>query len=338
MRRRFITLIANQGPSDTTAPTCVITSAAATVIAAAFTCTFTFSEDVQNFALGDITVSNGTAGTFNTVSASVYTAVITPTATGTVTVDVQAGVCTDLASNPNEASNTFSILYVAAHAWYDFADISTLFQDAARTTPVTADADPIGGVADKSGSGKHAAPTLTLYKPTYKVNRQNGKSAALGDGSEDDLTATLTASTAWTIICVAKNISTIQANGRSWSLGGATVANLFEYGAGTPANGWAFYNPVVEMGVTSRTTAIVTVKLTDNTQGNWKINNGSWSANFNPADFDAVTAFYLFWDNSGGANGHSNSDMYEIFAFRSALSDAAVSAIISYLNTKWVVF
>lgn len=41
-------------------------------------------------------------------------------------------------------------------AWYDPSDFSTLFQDAAGTTPVTAVGQPVGRILDKSGRGNHA--------------------------------------------------------------------------------------------------------------------------------------------------------------------------------------
>jgi hypothetical protein len=70
--------------------------------------TFTFSETVTGFAVGDITVGNGTAGNF-AGSGKTYTADITPAAGGAVTVDVAAGVCVDLAGNPNTAATQFSV-------------------------------------------------------------------------------------------------------------------------------------------------------------------------------------------------------------------------------------
>jgi len=61
-------------------------------------------ENVTGFVVGDISVTNGTAGTFTPVSGSVYTFVVTPTAAGLVTVNVPAAVCTDTATNPNTAA------------------------------------------------------------------------------------------------------------------------------------------------------------------------------------------------------------------------------------------
>jgi hypothetical protein len=95
--------------NDETAPTVVITSDAADPQSGAFTATFTFSEDVTGFELADIAVGNGAASNFQTTSAAVYTATITPSADGAVTVDVGAGIATDAATNTNTAASQLSV-------------------------------------------------------------------------------------------------------------------------------------------------------------------------------------------------------------------------------------
>lgn len=93
---------------DGIAPTVAITSSADRTIGA-FTATFTFSEDVTGFAQEDITVGNGAASNFQTTSAKVYTATITPAADGAVTVDVTADKATDGAGNNNTAATQLSV-------------------------------------------------------------------------------------------------------------------------------------------------------------------------------------------------------------------------------------
>lgn len=50
--------------------------------------------------------------------------------------------------------------------YYDPSDLTTLFQDAAGTTPVTAPGQPVGLVLDKSGRGNHASQPTAAARPT----------------------------------------------------------------------------------------------------------------------------------------------------------------------------
>ncbi len=72
--------------------------------------TITFNEVVTGFALNDISVGNGSAGNLqNTTTGQVWTAEITPSSDGTITVDIAAGAAKDLATNLSTAAPTFSI-------------------------------------------------------------------------------------------------------------------------------------------------------------------------------------------------------------------------------------
>jgi len=54
--------------------------------------------------------------------------------------------------------------------WFDPSDVSTLFQDAAGTIPVTADGDPAGRMLDQSGNGNHAIQTVSGSRPVYRTD------------------------------------------------------------------------------------------------------------------------------------------------------------------------
>jgi hypothetical protein len=56
--------------------------------------------------------------------------------------------------------------------WFDPTDISTLFQDAAGTTPVTAYGQKVGKILDKSGNGNHATQSNAAFQPTYQIDNE----------------------------------------------------------------------------------------------------------------------------------------------------------------------
>lgn len=74
-------------------------------------------------------------------------------------------------------------------AWYDANDITTLFQDSAGTTPVTADNDPVGKMNDKSGNARHLLQATAGFRPLYKTAVVGSKAALRLDGVDDLMTA-----------------------------------------------------------------------------------------------------------------------------------------------------
>lgn len=53
--------------------------------------------------------------------------------------------------------------------WYDPSDLSTMYQDAAGTTPVTGMEQPVGRILDKSGRGNHATQTTATSRPVLSA-------------------------------------------------------------------------------------------------------------------------------------------------------------------------
>lgn len=120
---------------------------------------FTYAVDYlpQGLALNGATVS----GTPNTVQDFVSHFTVTDangrTATSTLLWNIVA--------NPIE---TLFQTLGAQGAYYDPSDFSTLFQDAAGTTPVTAVGQPVGLMKDKSGNGNDITQGTTASCPTLQ--------------------------------------------------------------------------------------------------------------------------------------------------------------------------
>lgn len=70
--------------------------------------------------------------------------------------------------------------------WLDPSDFSTLFQDAAGTTPVTAVGQPVGKILDKSGRGNHATQATGASRPTLQQD-SNGLYYLSFDGTDDGM-------------------------------------------------------------------------------------------------------------------------------------------------------
>ena len=95
-------------PADTTHPTVSI-NVPSSVQNGAFSVTITFSESVTGFSAGDITLTGVTATAMLTGSGTTYTATITPTTQGNLTIQVPDGVAQDEAGNRNIASEAYTV-------------------------------------------------------------------------------------------------------------------------------------------------------------------------------------------------------------------------------------
>lgn len=126
----------------------------------------------------------------------------------------------------------------AAGAWYDPSDVGTLFQDAAGTTPVTSDGDPVGLMLDKSGHGNDVSQSTTASKPTY---RTDGVLHWLEfDGVDDYLVAIYPTAQPFTQVVAVGDVTT---NGTGNTLIGGGTGNdslIYDY-ASSPAGELALF-------------------------------------------------------------------------------------------------
>lgn len=76
--------------------------------------TITFSEEVSGFTSSDLAVSNGVAGTA-VGSGTTYTVDVTPTASGTLRIDLAANQAKDGAGNGNVAAEQLAIVFTPAN-------------------------------------------------------------------------------------------------------------------------------------------------------------------------------------------------------------------------------
>jgi len=84
--------------------------------------------------------------------------------------------------------------------WLDPSDLTTLFQDAAGTTPVTTAGQSVALIRDKSGKGNHGLQAVVARRPIYRVD-EAGNGYLEGDGIDDNIIGTMTVpfGPGWTI-------------------------------------------------------------------------------------------------------------------------------------------
>lgn len=216
---------------------------------------------------------------------------------------------------------------------YDFSDITTLWQDSARTIPVTANNDPIGACDDKSGLGRHIIQATAGSRPTYKTNIQNGLSVGSFDGSADNLA--LTGGTSfgqplW-IFAVAKSDDSGgtanhpligDSNNRGILLfdNGASNSIRIPFGANLTSATLLDTNWHLHSIKARGTSSLIRLDGLPDTSGNAGTNN--FTTEIHVGSNAGVT---LFWDGYIG----------EILFYRADLSDATRDAIEAYLIDKW---
>ena len=107
-----VSIIQRQQVTDTVLPSVSI-SVPEDVQNSTFDATITFSEVVSGFEQTDVSLSGTATATITgwaaDINNGVYTALITPTTSGTVIIDVAASVATDAANNDNTAATTQTV-------------------------------------------------------------------------------------------------------------------------------------------------------------------------------------------------------------------------------------
>ena len=114
-----------------------------------------------------------------------------------------------------------------AYLWYDFSDIATLWQDTARTSPITADGQGIQGVTNKGSAANHlseaATPPLYSTSPTVSFSGRsvasfpNGANKRIGTGSTFVTYGNGTNSGACTTMVVMCHTVAFGAEGGAWN-------------------------------------------------------------------------------------------------------------------------
>lgn len=238
---------------------------------------------------------------------------------------------------------TFNPLSLSPTAWYDDLDISTLFQDSALTTPVTANNDPVGGRKDKSGNGWHATQATSGLRGQYHASALNGKPGVKQDGTDDFWTlASLGIPAATMQIC------TLYAVISGYS--GTDPMGVFGMDGGGAGNLGAYYYRInasksnilkaFDSNIGSGTNNAVNLEVVTYSSPNavfrsQRAANGSVSVAKTFTNQTDILGAQRDTTGPGTANEYFNGYIHELIVYPSVHSAGTITTIENYLWNKW---
>ena len=220
--------------------------------------------------------------------------------------------------------------------WLDFSDITTLYQDSSKTTPVTSDGDVIGCATDKSSSGDDATQSTTAAKPLYKTNIQNSLACAYFDGSDDFLGMTGTAISDHSVFVVTKRTGTTTEYYTTAISNDANTYFLYTRESSLKRQ-YFVYQGTSQLYDDPTTTLIERLycQVVSGTSAKFYIDSVE-------RDSDSVTNTSHTWQRIGIRETDSvypwKGYILEILIYDNAVSDADRALIETWINDKWSIY
>jgi len=228
-------------------------------------------------------------------------------------------------------------------AWYDAADLSTLYQDSAGTTPVTAAGQPIGLWKDKSGATADASQAGAGNRPTYTQSGIGGNPVLTFDGNTQWIVSAFnpnyTVVPNMSMFLVYQKVSDTGSDGLyGHDNGGWDRLQLLNFPANAPeANG------ISDGGGTTPTPGVITtnpilytaVMRNGVANGSNVYINGALDATFTENHGNTGQTSLTFGAISTGGAYPSNVKIGEILLYPTNVSPATRAAVEAYLLSRW---
>lgn len=220
--------------------------------------------------------------------------------------------------------------------WYDSADTDTLSQNSDGTGEVSAGSQ-VGYWADKSTTGAHVTQAVAANRPTLTAEAVNGRTALVFDGSNDNLShssytaqnnlAGLTRVIVWGTQFAAMAGRVFDGGSdQVFTLSGGYIssyaASLSGVRAAATAAPVAVYASVFDGGGPSMSLYINGTQPVQSTIGTLPATTGGGTPT-------------LHIGSNIGANLFTSGPVAEYIVFARALTAGELSAVTSYLMTKW---
>ncbi len=204
----------------------------------------------------------------------------------------------------------------------------TLWQDSARTTPATADSDPVGAWDDASGNGRHFTQATSGKRPLLRTSILNSKAIVRFDKTDDYLTnTTFGYSAAFTAFIVFKTTGLTPYQHLLESNGGGTAQVMVNSGAANLFNMTKTYT-----SPTYTSWHILEFNRDGSNNGEIRVNNVS----IGTGTMSSATGTSMFLGiYQDGTSEPFGGDMAEIILYDSVLSSTDRADVTNYLNNKY---
>lgn len=227
--------------------------------------------------------------------------------------------------------------------WYDPSDFSTMFQDSAGTTPVTAAGQPVGKILDKSPFENHLTQATESFRPTleqdalgYYYLAFDGTqflSATIDFSATDTMTLAATYNPTIAGECSLMSLGTVTSQAGAFDLG-VLMGGILLYRSGDSAFG--------ARGTASLEASVATVSATLNLAGDSHATENP-TLRFAGDQFDLTN--YVAGDTGGGNFGNYTFKLggglaafdgrcYGAMAFDIVLTATQIETVEAYLNSK----
>lgn len=226
-----------------------------------------------------------------------------------------------------------------AFAWYDADALSTLYQDTGASSPVTSDAQTVALWQDRTGNGNHLTQGTAGVRPIYKTGQQNSKAGIHFDGTRYIDSAVNFPTVPSTIIFAAKRTATVGVTQGLFS-----ARDSVGGGSRMGFNSSDFLSTSV---ASPSTTKLSTASFSANAPIiGGAVLTGSLMYVIANAEYASVSCTYtgvtqlygLGRFNVNNTSSLANCYILEFVIFARELTTQEVSDMVSYLNTKWVVY
>jgi hypothetical protein len=208
----------------------------------------------------------------------------------------------------------------------------TLWQDSARTTPATADGDPVGAWDDVSGNDRHLTQGTGASRPVLKLAIQNGRPVVRFDGTNDFLTRAFTLAQPAYFALVAKAIS---GSNTSRFTDGGVLNGLALFVNGAIPNINLYFGTSIACPVTMNAGTFYVVEVLASGASSYAKLNGGTASTGSPGTL-APGGLTLGANPSGGSA--IAADISEIVLCAAEPSASDRTLLQNYLNAKWGVY